>query len=72
MCGPEVLDLADETAAGDTGGEVSTADLAFLGAGEGKLGVGREDDVLDDVGAGGIYGAAVSGRMSSHRRRGGS
>ena len=68
--GREVLDLADETAAGDTGGEVSTADLAFLP--EGKLEVGREDDVLDDLGAGGIYSAAVSGRMPSHRRRGGS
>ncbi|GMN68624.1 hypothetical protein TIFTF001_037684, partial [Ficus carica] len=51
MCGSDVLGLADETAGGDTCGKVSEADLAFLGAGEGKLGVGREDDILKDVGA---------------------
>lgn len=42
--------MADKTAGGDAGGEIPKTELTVPGAGEGELGVGGEDDVLDEVG----------------------
>ena len=45
--------MSDESASGDSGGEVPETKLAVPASGKRELAVGGEDDVLDEVGVAG-------------------
>jgi len=65
----DVLGVADKAAGGCAGGKVPEAELAVPGAGERELTVGRENDVLNEVGvagqtaAGDTVGLVLLGEM---------